>query len=119
MKAPGEVLPAALAAAFSDEDAERLAQAARAGRSWRDFDKALRFEAAPNEARGHELEVRTEGDEGYLQWWATGDFNADGYEDVLVFRSLGATGGTIADPAAFVLTRAQPRGVLQVLERLR
>ncbi|MFY0526719.1 hypothetical protein ACN28I_27440 [Archangium gephyra] len=54
-------------------------------------------------------------DEGYLQWWATGDFNADGDEDVLVFRSLGATGATIADPAAFVLTRTQPRGVLQVL----
>ncbi len=115
MKAPGEVLPADLAAAFSDEDAERLAQAARAGRSWRDFDKELRF----GEAQGRELEVRGEGDEGYLQWWATGDFNADGYEDVLVFRSLGAIGGSIADPAAFVLTRTQPKGVLRVLERLR
>jgi hypothetical protein len=117
MKAPGDVLPAALAAAFSDEDAELLAQAAR--RSWRDFDKELRFEEAPNGAQQRELEVHGESDEGYLQWWATGDFNADGYEDVLVFRSLGATGGSIADLSAFVLTRTQPKGVLQVLERLR
>ncbi|HYO69029.1 MAG TPA: hypothetical protein VEU33_23410 [Archangium sp.] len=119
MKTPGDVLPAALAAAFSDEDAERLAQAARAGRTWRDLDKELRFEVAPQDARRRELQVHGEGDEGYLQWWATGDFNADGYEDVLVFRSLGATGGSSADLAAFVLTRTQPKGVFQVLERLR
>ncbi|WP_170205853.1 hypothetical protein [Archangium gephyra] len=119
MQAPGDVLPAALAAAFSDEDVAGLAQAARVGRSWRDFDKALQFEEAPNGAHWRELLVQSESDEGYLQWWATGDFNADGYEDVLVFRSLGATGGTIADLAAFVLTRTQPKGVLQVLERLR
>ncbi|OJT18821.1 hypothetical protein BO221_39550 [Archangium sp. Cb G35] len=119
MKAPGEVLPAALAAAFSDEDAGRLAKAARTGRSWHDVDKALRFEMAPNGAQWRELQVQGESDEGYLQWWATGDFNADGYEDVLVFRSLGATGGSIADLAAFVLTRTHPKGVFQVLERLR
>lgn len=117
VKSPGDVLPAALAAAFSDEDAERLAQATRAGRSWHDVDKELRFEVA--EGQGNELQVHGESDEGYLQWWATGDFNADGYEDVLVFRSLGAIGGSIADPAAFVLTRTRPKGVLQVLERLR
>jgi hypothetical protein len=119
MKTPGEVLPAALAAAFSDEDDGRLAQAAGMGRSWRAFDKELRFEVEPNGAQLHELQVHGESDEGYLQWWATGDFNADGYEDVLVFRSLGATGGSIADLAAFVLTRTQPKGVFQVLERLR
>ncbi|QRK11819.1 hypothetical protein JQX13_18210 [Archangium violaceum] len=118
MKMPGEVLPAALAAVISDEDAERLALAQRAGRSWHDVDKELRFSVAPNVAQGRELEVHGEDVEGSLEWWATGDFNADGYEDVLVFRSLSPTGGSLADLAAFVLTRTRPKGVLEVLERL-
>ncbi|OJH36868.1 hypothetical protein BON30_30685 [Cystobacter ferrugineus] len=118
MKKPGEVLPAALAQVFSDEDAARMAQARHAGRSWHDVDEQLRLEVSPDETRGGELEVHGAVIEGYLEWWATGDFNADGYEDVLVFRSLGATGGTISDQAAFVLTRTRSKGVLEVVERL-
>lgn len=118
MKMPGGVLPAALAPALFEADIERVARAGRAGKSWSELDEGLRFEAEPGTMQRRELEVRGKEDAGYLQWWATGDFNADGVEDVIVFRSMSPIGGSAADLAAFVLTRSQPVGVLEVLERL-
>lgn len=118
MKKPDEVLPAALAPALSDDELRDIARAQRAGRSWRDYDGTLRFEAGPQEEKWRELSVHGNDYSGFVQWWATGDFNADGFEDVIVYRSMGPTGGSAADIAVFVLTRTQAKGVLQVLERL-
>lgn len=118
MKKPDEVLPAALAPAISDDELRDIARAQRAGRSWRDYDGTLRFEAGPQEEKWRELSVHGNDYSGFVQWWATGDFNADGVEDVIVYRSMGPTGGSAANIAVFVLTRTQAKGVLQVLERL-
>ncbi|PTL76911.1 hypothetical protein [Vitiosangium sp. GDMCC 1.1324] len=118
VKKPDGVLPAALAPAISDDELGDIARAQREGRSWHDYDGTLRFEAGPQEEKWRQLSVRGNDYAGFVQWWATGDFNADGFEDVIVYRSMGPTGGTAADIAVFVLTRTRPKGVLQVLERL-
>ncbi|MCY1075722.1 hypothetical protein [Archangium lansingense] len=118
MKKPDEVLPAALAPAISADELGDIARAQREGRSWRDYDGTLRFEAGPREQKWRQLSVSGDDYAGFVEWWATGDFNADGFEDVIVYRSMGPTGGTAADIAVFVLTRTRPKGVFEVLERL-
>jgi hypothetical protein len=43
-----------------------------------------------------------------MEWWAVGDFDGDGFDSILVYRSIGPDGGTLADIDAFLLTRRNP-----------
>lgn len=115
-KALGGVLPADLAPAISPDEAESYARAGREGLSWRKVDPKVRFE--PDANRKHEVDVQGDAVHGDLEWWALGDFNGDGFEDVLVLRTMSPEGGSAVDMAAFLLTRTRPGGVLTVLERM-
>jgi hypothetical protein len=116
LKAPGKVLPADLAPAIAPGEAEERARASREGRTWSDLDSRLRI--TPHPERQEELRVRGDGVTGDLTRWALGDFNGDGFEDLLLLRSVGPEGGSATDMAAFLLTRTQPGAVLTVLERM-
>lgn len=115
MKNPGSRLPAAMGLAVSNEEEAEMQAAERAGKSWQSFARKLRFEADPGRPQ-----LRVIGDDfgGYLEWWAVGDFDGDGYDDLIAYRSIGPDEGTESDPAAFLLTRKEPQGVLKLLRKL-
>jgi hypothetical protein len=114
---PGDALPADLALAISREEAAAVKRASRAGRSWRALDKKLSFAETPADERARRM-LRFQGDGvgGVLEWWAAGDVDGDGMEDLLVHRVGGPDGGTLQVLDLFVLTRTTPKGVLRVIK---
>jgi len=119
MKSPGEVLPVALAPTFFGEEDPSIARAREQGLSWKAVEPELHFDTRPGDRNAFSLEVTGRETMGLLEWWATGDFNGDGQEDVLAYRAMSPKGGSMTDIAVFVLTRSQPQGVLQILEHWR
>ncbi|OJH34191.1 hypothetical protein BON30_44520 [Cystobacter ferrugineus] len=117
MKSPGEVLPAAMAPEFGEAAPDKAQE--RQGKSWSATEPELHFEPRTGERNAFSLEVTGRDTLGLLEWWATGDFNGDGQEDVIAYRAMSPRGGSLTDIAAFVLTRSQPQGVLQILEHWR
>ncbi|ATB42329.1 hypothetical protein CYFUS_007807 [Cystobacter fuscus] len=117
LKSPGDVLPAALAPEFGEAAPDKARE--RQGKSWSATEPALHFEPREGERNAFSLEVTGQDTFGLLEWWATGDFNGDGQEDVIAYRAMSPRGGSLTDIAAFVLTRSQPQGVLQILEHWR
>jgi hypothetical protein len=117
MKSPGEVLPAAMAPEFGEGEPNKTQ--GRQGQSWIATEPELHFEPRTGERDTFSLEVTGRDTQGLLEWWATGDFNGDGQEDVIAYRAMSPRGGSLTDIAAFVLTRSQPQGVLQILEHWR
>jgi hypothetical protein len=115
MKAPGEILPAAMAPTFGEDD-PRTAQAQRPELSWLASEPELQFEPMSGKYNTFSLHLTGRETRGLLEWWATGDFNGDGQEDVLAYRAMSPQGGSMTDIAVFVMTRSQPQGVLQILE---
>jgi hypothetical protein len=115
VKNPGSVLPPVMAFEMANEDKDQQKAAARAGKSWRSFAGKLTFE--PENAR-HEIWVSGDEFGGPLEWWAAGDFDGDGFDDIIVYRVLGPDQGTFGDIKAFVLTRTTPSGILKVIKKL-
>jgi hypothetical protein len=109
---PGDVLPAAVAPAPG--------ASAVAGRTWRAVDPTLKFDRDGARAGFHELIVHG-AYRGRLTWWAAGDVDGDGLEDVVMFSNLAPSGdgssGTPNVMRAFVLTRRQPSGPVTIVER--
>ncbi len=116
MKAPGAVLPADLAPMFFPGDVEARSRASAAGHTWSRLDPQVRFD--PDSDRPQSLWVRGKRVHGTLERWALGDFNGDGFEDVLLLRSMSPIGGSASDLAAFLLTRTQPGGAMTLLEQM-
>ena len=58
---------------------------------------------------------------GRLTWWAAGDFDGDGVEDVVMFSNLAPTAAANAPNVmrAFVLTRRQAGGPVTVVKQIR
>jgi len=115
MKDPGALLPPALALEIVKGDVARQQSATLAGKSWRVFAKKLRF---ASDDRPQEFRVIGHDFGGNLYWWAAGDFDGDGFDDIIVYRSLWPEGGSLVETKAFVLTRTTPDGVLKVVKKL-
>jgi hypothetical protein len=116
MKNPGNLLPPVMALELVNEDDAIQKAAMRAGKSWREFVQNLSFE--PDDERPQQLWVSGDDFGGHLEWWAAGDFDGDGFDDIIVFRALGPEEGTLLESKAFVLTRTNPKGVLKVVKKL-
>ena len=57
---------------------------------------------------------------GRLTWWAAGDFDGDGIEDVLMFSNLATVAANAPNVMrAFVLTRKQAGGPVSVVRQIR
>lgn len=117
MKSPGDVLPAAMAPEFGEAQPDKTRE--QQGKSWSATEPELHFEPRDGERNAFSLAVTGQDTFGLLEWWATGDFNGDGQEDVIAYRAMSPRGGSLTDIAGFVLTRSQPQGVLQILEQWR
>jgi hypothetical protein len=117
LKSPGDVLPATMAPEFGEAQPDKTRE--RQGQSWSATEPELRFEPRTGERNTFSLKVTGQDTFGLLEWWATGDFNGDGQEDVIAYRAMSPRGGSLTDIAVFVLTRPQPQGVLQILEHWR
>ena len=124
MDDPGDQLPAAVSpaagmlpkpAAAPEADASPTAS-----RSWRSLDPTLTFDRTAARAGYQELIVGGTY-RGRLTWWAAGDFDGDGVEDVVMFSNLAPTTATNAPNVmrAFVLTRRQAGGPVTVVRQIR
>lgn len=111
MKSPGAVLPAVMAPTYAEPEPP-----SPQSRSWLAADPKLTFEQGTGPYDAFSLGIEAEAESGLLEWWATGDFNGDGQEDVLAYLIMRPEGGSLRDVSAYLLTRSQPQGVLQVLE---
>jgi hypothetical protein len=54
-----------------------------------------------------------------IAYYATGDFNGDGIEDVLLEVSIRAFDASQGEGAFFIMTRTKPDGLLKVIEKLK
>ncbi len=109
---PGELLPAAVA----PEPGPNVGGA----RSWRAADPTLKFDREGARGGYHELIVRG-AYRGRLTWWAAGDIDGDGIEDVVMFTNLarnrdGATASLDNVMRAFALTRRREGGPVVIVE---
>jgi hypothetical protein len=114
----GPLLPAGLAPFFGDDEERLVAAAQKAGKSWAALDSTLTFQRDGDgwESR-RELAVRSAEVGGVLQWWAAGDMDGDGLDDLLGVRSVAPAGGSAREVAAFVLTRGAASEPVRLLER--
>lgn len=66
-----------------------------------------------------EMIVETEGWRDWIEILARGDFNGDGFEDLLLKNTNGATQGTYGATDIFLLSREAPYSVFRVLDAQR
>jgi len=88
---------------------------ARSAISWAQSDHGLKL--AEDQTKDC---IRLEGS-GYLAtvvYYATGDFNGDGIEDVLLQVTMRTFDASQGEGRYFVMTRTKPNGVLTVVEKL-
>lgn len=105
------VLPAQFAVGVSKDELESLAAAARAGKSWLEYQPGLKAEEAKDA-----LSVEAAGMRSDLRLYARGDFNGDGVEDLIIREDYAALGGTYGGSRLFLLTRRRGQRVLEVLK---
>jgi hypothetical protein len=105
------VLPAQFAVTASNEELQTQAAAARASKSWLQYQPQLKAEVAKGA-----LTVEAAGMRSDLRLYARGDFNGDGVEDLLIREDYAAIGGTYGGSRLFLLTRGRGERVLQVLK---
>jgi hypothetical protein len=121
---PGDVLPAAVSPPAGSlpkaGGVTRADTSQPASGSWRALDPTLTFDRTGARAGYQELVVGG-AYRGRLTWWAAGDFDGDGIEDVLMFSNLAPTGAANAPNVmrAFVLTRKQAGGPVSVVRQIR
>jgi hypothetical protein len=124
---PGGVLPAVVSPSVeilpkpaSAPAADPSLTASGSSRSWRASDPTLTFDRSSARAGYQELVVGGSY-RGRLTWWAAGDFDGDGAEDVLMFSNLAPTAAANAPNVmrAFVLTRKLAGGPVTVVKQIR
>ncbi|HKV41608.1 MAG TPA: hypothetical protein VJX67_20560 [Blastocatellia bacterium] len=106
------LLPPSLSWAVSNDEEEAVAEAERKGLSWKSFNPALKV----LEKGANSITVDEDGDRITLEIKAFGDFNGDGIEDVLLFKSCSATEGTMREYEPVVLTRVTAQGPLKAYQ---
>jgi hypothetical protein len=104
-----DVLPPSIA--DMPDDSARLERAEKAGLSLRQYLPKLKIlAAAPGHLRISEVESMYD-----IEILGYGDFNGDGFEDVLLSQGSYATHGSMHVYDTVILTRTQPTGLLSVI----
>jgi len=106
-----QLLPPQLSITVSEEAGRRAEAAAERGQSWPKFDTTVKAEAAGSDQVG----VRGNGFVQRLILWGRGDFNGDGFEDLLVQSLDTLTEGTYRNTRLFILTRKTAHGKLSLV----
>jgi hypothetical protein len=108
-----DLLPPSLSWIMSGDEEQAADEAERQGLSWKKFKPGLKIRE--KYANGMEVE---EPDEATidLEINAFGDFNGDGIEDVLLFKSTHAIKGTFRFYQSVILTRTAAGGPLKAFE---
>jgi hypothetical protein len=109
---PSSVLPPELGMVDFDDEHERSRARAAAARceSWHTHDPGVRLGRADSEG----WQVRTKYWTGTVTPYGRGDFDHDGYEDLLVVRIAKANGGSYAGTVLFLLTKTNADACLRV-----
>jgi hypothetical protein len=108
-----DTLPPVMGLQASDEAAERAQLAARNCVPWRSYEPALR----PVGQAQDELSVAGEDWQGQIVYYARADFDADGYEDLLLRRDGHVLDGSYGLSTLFLLTRRPEDRCLRVLQQ--
>jgi len=107
-----DLLPPSLSWVMSNDDEEAADQAAQKGLSWKKFKPGLKLVGkGPNW-----ITVDEDNAHITLEIKAFGDFNGDGIEDILLFKSNYALEGTMRYYCPMILTRVAPGGPLKAVE---
>ena len=111
-------LPASLGLIITDADSVRVAAAARSGASLKGADPQLagsveRFAPGDTVLRG-----RSSSQDVLVSVLARGDFDADGWDDLLTEVTTGAVNGSFSAQQLWVLTRRAPGQPLRAVRRL-
>jgi hypothetical protein len=105
-------IPAAVVPTPSEDEERQLKKASARGVSWKTWDRAIHVTKTD---RGT---VTLDSPEAhcFLSIEGRGDFDGDGIEDLVLYRSGGGQEGTWNVASAFVLTRRSPRGRVEVVK---
>lgn len=119
-----EQLPPQIAVLIADDEIQRADAAAARGQSLADLEKGVTVRPGRTKDTrvkpGHhdQLAVFGHGWLADLTIYARGDFNGDGFEDILLRRDGRVSEGTYGTSDLFVLTRTKSEGPLRVLQIL-
>lgn len=108
-------IPAAVMPTPSDEEEKRLTKASARGVSWKKWDRRIHVTKTHHGG----ITVESSDTNCFLSVYGRGDFNGDGIEDVLLWRSGGGQDGTWGSSAGFVLTRRSPHGGVEIVKIIR
>jgi hypothetical protein len=118
VKNPAQFLPASVADEINgrdDEEARQKGKSANASVSWAKSDPNLQLAEVQPKDR---IELAGVDYSAMIVYYATGDFNGDGIEDLLLEVSIRAFDASQGDGAYFIMTRTKPDGLLKVIEKL-
>jgi len=107
-------IPAAVIPTPSDDEEAQLKKASARGVSWRGWDRAIHV--TKTDRWGVTVENPDTDTHCLLSVYARGDFDGDGIEDLVLWRSGHGEEGTWASTAAFVLTRRSPHGRVEIVK---
>ncbi len=107
-------LPPTLSFLPSAESRHQALAAQYKGLSWKDSEPGVRVTSSGPK----QIAMDTGSGVVRLEWYARGDFDGDGVEDVLVRVATYAKQGTYATIRLFLLTRDSPEQVLRVLREI-
>ena len=105
-----ELLPPNLAPTISDEDSQKVQNAAAKGRSWKQFDPS-----ATASGEGESFSVLSADTQTTVKIYGRGDFNGDGIDDLLVRVDTAEMHGTYRTSRLLLLTRTRSNGVLRMI----
>ena len=108
---PLSVLPPSLGPIISGDEERRVEQGVAQGKTWADlFPGTVVESAGPTDVR-----LKDDNTLITLSLIAWGDFNGDGFEDVLVYRTFNVIKGTLRSYRHVVLTRCNSKDRLTVV----
>jgi hypothetical protein len=105
-------IPAAVIPTPSPDEEQQLKKASARGVSWKRWDRRIHVTKTD---RGT-IVVDSPDTHCFLSIEGRGDFDGDGVEDLVLYRSGGGQEGTWNSASAFVLTRRSPRGRVEVVK---
>ena len=105
-------IPAAVVPTPSEDEEEQLAKASARGVSWKKWDRKIHVTRT-----GHGTVIIESPDiHCLLSVEGRGDFDGDGVEDLVLYRSGGGQEGSWHSTTAFILTRRSPRGRIEIVK---